>query len=75
MNQTSKTIIALVAGAAIGAGIAYLLLNEDSDEMIEKIKQKASKLKDDLDEKISQGREMAGKIKDDIDEMLHKENA
>ena len=47
-NSHSKIILALLAGAAIGVAIGYFLNSDKKDEIVDDLKQGASKLKDDL---------------------------
>ncbi len=47
-NNTSKILLALLAGAAVGVAIGYFLNSSKKDELLNDIKDGASKLKDDL---------------------------
>lgn len=60
----TKTAVALLAGLAIGAGIALLLAPEKGEELRNKIKKQAKKAGDALQQKAE---ELAKKIKQDED--------
>ncbi len=47
-NSTSKILLALLAGAAVGVAIGYFLNSDKKDELLNDLKDGASKLKDDL---------------------------
>ena len=47
-NSHTKVILALLAGAAIGIAIGYLLNSHKKDEIVDDIKESASKLKNNL---------------------------
>jgi len=47
-NNNSKIILAALAGAAIGIAIGYFMNSNKKDEILNDIKEGASKLKDDL---------------------------
>lgn len=51
-NNTTKILLAALAGAAIGIAIGYFLNSDKKDELFNGLKDGASKLKDDLSEKI-----------------------
>jgi hypothetical protein len=51
-NNNSKIILAALAGAAIGVAIGYFLNSEKKDEILNDLKDGASKLKDDLTGKM-----------------------
>ncbi len=51
-NNNSKIILAALAGAAIGVAIGYFLNSEKKDEILNDLKEGASKLKDDLTGKM-----------------------
>lgn len=54
-NNNSKILLALFAGAAVGVAIGYFLNSSKKDELVNDIKDKASKLKDDLVNKFEKG--------------------
>lgn len=51
-NNNSKIILAALAGAAIGIAIGYFLNSDKKDEILNDLKDGASKLKDNLSEKF-----------------------
>lgn len=51
-NNNSKILLAALAGAAIGVAIGYFLNSDKKDEILNDIKDGASKLKDNLAEKF-----------------------
>lgn len=51
-NNTSKIILALLAGAAVGVAIGYFLNSDKKDELLNDLKDGAAKLKDDFAEKF-----------------------
>ena len=55
-DSNSKLLLALLAGAAIGVVIGFFLNSEKKDEIIEDLKEGASKLKDNLAEEIEKGK-------------------
>ena len=55
-NNNSKILLALLAGAAVGVAIGYFLNSDKKDELVNDIKDKASKLKDDLADKFEKGK-------------------
>lgn len=54
----TKILLAFVAGAAIGAAIGYFLNSDKKEEVLNDIKEGASKLKSDLEENIAKAKEM-----------------
>ena len=57
-NNGSKLLLAFLAGAAVGVAVGYLLNSEKKDEIIDDLKQSATKIKDDLKEGIEKGKTM-----------------
>ena len=51
-NNNSKIILAVLAGAAIGVAIGYFLNSDKKEEILNDVKEGASKLKDDLASKF-----------------------
>ncbi|MDP1744791.1 MAG: YtxH domain-containing protein [Bacteroidota bacterium] len=51
-NNNSKIILALLAGAAVGIAIGYFLNSDKKDELLNDLKEGASKFKDDLAEQF-----------------------
>ena len=54
----TKILLAFVAGAAIGAAIGYFLNSDKKEEVLNDIKEGASKLKSDLEENLQKAKEM-----------------
>ncbi|MFY9309440.1 MAG: hypothetical protein WAQ28_10380 [Bacteroidia bacterium] len=54
-NNTSKILLALLAGAAVGVAIGYLLNSNKKDELLNDLKDGASKLKEDLADTFGKG--------------------
>ena len=55
-NNNSKILLALLAGAAVGVAIGYFLNSGKKDELLNTIKDGASKLKDDLADTFGKGK-------------------
>lgn len=53
MGNTSKVLIAALAGAVVGAGIALLLAPASGEETREKLAKKIKNLKDSLEKKVN----------------------
>lgn len=56
-NNNSKVWLALLAGAAVGVAIGYFLNSDKKDDIVNDLKDKASKLKDDLTNVFEKGKE------------------
>jgi F0F1-type ATP synthase assembly protein I len=54
----TKILLAFVAGAAIGAAIGYFLNSDKKEEVLNDIREGASKLKSDLEENLQKAKEM-----------------
>jgi F0F1-type ATP synthase assembly protein I len=57
-NNGTKILIAFIAGAAVGAAIGYFLNSDHKDELINDLKEGASKLKNDIEENISKAKDL-----------------
>lgn len=55
-NNNSKILLALLAGAAVGVAIGYFLNSNKKDELLNDIKDSATKIKDDLADKFEKGK-------------------
>lgn len=66
-SSTSKMILALLAGAAIGAGAALLLTPNDGKTNRKKLKEKVDELSEEFCDSLQ---EKAEKIIDDIEEEI-----
>jgi gas vesicle protein len=53
MNDQTKTAIAFIAGAAIGAAVTYLLTSDKGEELADDFKDLARKVKDNIAEQFS----------------------
>lgn len=62
-NNNSKIILALLAGAAVGIAIGYFLNSDKKDEMLNDLKEGASKFKDDLAEQFEKGKSIFEDLK------------
>jgi len=45
-NNSSKAVVSFIVGAAVGVAVGYLLNTDKRDEIVEKLKFQADKLKD-----------------------------
>lgn len=54
----TKILLAFVAGAAIGAAIGYFLNSDKKEEVLNDIKEGATKLKSDIEENFGKAKEM-----------------
>jgi len=66
-SSTSKIILALLAGAAIGAGAALLLSPNDGKTNRKKLKEKVDELSEEFCDSLQ---EKAEKLMDDIEEEM-----
>jgi hypothetical protein len=60
MNNQTRTVLAFIAGAAVGAAVTYLLTSEKGGDAVEEFRQMADKLKNDLSEKLGKRRPGTG---------------
>jgi hypothetical protein len=56
MNNQARTIIAFVAGAAVGAAVTYLLTSDKGGDAVDEFRRMANKLKEELNEKLGKRR-------------------
>jgi hypothetical protein len=54
----TKILLAFVAGAAVGAAIGYFLNSDKKDEILNDLKEGASKIKSDMEENLAKAKEM-----------------
>jgi F0F1-type ATP synthase assembly protein I len=73
-NNNTKILLAFVAGAAIGVAIGYFLNSDKKDELLNDLKQGASKIKDDMADTIGKAKEMVDDLKDHV-QNLTRENS
>lgn len=59
-NNSSKLLMAFLAGAAIGAAVGYFLNSDKKDELVEDLKEGAASLKQTIKDGL-------GKVKDIVD--------
>ncbi|MCF6401929.1 YtxH domain-containing protein [Chitinophaga filiformis] len=45
-NSSSKAVVSFIVGAAVGVAVGYLLNTDKRDELVEKLRFQADKLKD-----------------------------
>lgn len=57
-NNGTKILLAFIAGAAVGAAIGYFLNSDKKEEVINDLKEGASKLKKDVEENISMAKDL-----------------
>jgi uncharacterized membrane-anchored protein YhcB (DUF1043 family) len=53
-NNSSKAVVSFIVGAAVGVAVGYLLNTDKRDEIVEKLKFQADKLKDKFKKKKEQ---------------------
>lgn len=46
MSRSSKAVVSFIVGAAVGVAVGYFLNSDKKDEMVEKLRFQADKLKD-----------------------------
>jgi uncharacterized membrane-anchored protein YhcB (DUF1043 family) len=71
-NDNSKLLLALLGGVAVGVAIGYFLNSDKKDEIVDNLKEKASKLKDDLSDEIDKGRSIIDDLKNSVEEHFKK---
>ena len=59
-NNSSKLLMAFLAGAAVGAAVGYFLNSDKKDELVEDLKEGAANLKKAFNDNF-------GKVKDIVD--------
>ena len=57
-NNGTKILLAFIAGAAVGAAIGYFLNSDNKEEVINDLKEGASKLRNDIEENISKAKDL-----------------
>lgn len=46
MSRSSKAVVSFIVGAAVGVAVGYFLNSDKKDELVEKLRSQADKLKD-----------------------------
>ena len=62
-NDNSKILLALLGGVAVGVVIGYFLNSDKKDELVNDLKESASKIKNDLTEKFEIGKTILEDLK------------
>ena len=57
-NNGTKILLAFIAGAAVGAAIGYFLNSDKKEEILDDIKEGASKLKTDIEDNLSKAKDL-----------------
>lgn len=70
MNNSSKILTALAAGAALGLATGILFAPDKGSETRKKIKDKGRKLSEEVKNRINEGKEKANHLKDNLRESL-----
>jgi Tfp pilus assembly protein PilO len=65
-NNNSKLLMAFLAGAAVGVAVGYFLNSDKKDELVEDLKEGATRLKHTFEEGL-------GKVKDIVDAFTDEE--
>ena len=71
-NENSKLLLALLGGVAVGVAIGYFLNSDKKDEIVDNLKDKASKLKEDLSDEIDKGKSIIEDLKNSVEEHFKK---
>ncbi|MVT07181.1 YtxH domain-containing protein [Chitinophaga tropicalis] len=53
-SNTSKAVVSFIVGAAVGVAVGYFLNSDKKDELVDKLKYQAGRLKDKLRKKKEQ---------------------
>jgi uncharacterized membrane-anchored protein YhcB (DUF1043 family) len=53
-SNSSKAVVSFIVGAAVGVAVGYFLNSDKKDELVEKLKFQADKLKDKFNKKKGQ---------------------
>lgn len=46
MSRSSKAVVSFIVGAAVGVAVGYFLNSDKKDELVEKLRSQADRLKD-----------------------------
>lgn len=53
-SNSSKAVVSFIVGAAVGVAVGYFLNSDKKDELVEKLKYQADKLKDKFNKRKEQ---------------------
>ena len=62
-NNGTKILLAFVAGAAIGAAIGYFLNSDKKEDILNDLKDSASKLKENIEENLTRAKEVVDQFR------------
>ena len=62
-NNGTKILLAFVAGAAIGAAIGYFLNSDKKEDILNDLKDSASKLKENIEENLTRAIEVVDQFR------------
>lgn len=54
MSNSSKAVVSFIVGAAVGVAVGYFLNSDKKDELVDRLKYQADKLKDKFNKKKEQ---------------------
>jgi gas vesicle protein len=74
MKDSSKVIVALAAGVAIGGVLGILFAPDKGSATREKVADKAGDLADAVKEKMAQGKDKLAGLKSDLEDQLDRVN-
>jgi Tfp pilus assembly protein PilO len=74
-NDNSHILLALLGGVAVGVAIGYFLNSDKKDELIDDLKESASKIKNDFAEKFEQGKTIFEDLKNSAGEQFNNTSA
>jgi len=72
MNNTTKIVVAVAAGIAVGAIAGILFAPDKGSETRKKINEEGKRFYGDAREKFRQGKERFNDLKEDIEQTLKK---
>ncbi len=62
-NNGTKILLAFVAGAAIGAAIGYFLHSDKKEDILNDLKDSASKLKENIEDNLTRAKEVVDQFR------------